>query len=91
MAVGTFSPRQSVSSHFLLKFFASKPIYYKKKDIPSDLYFHIFAKIIDIFAVSSRISLSTAVEVVKRCSLKFRVPEPIRQADIRSREWLRLS
>lgn len=40
-------------------------------------------------SIGHRISLRTAVEVVKRCSLEFRVPEPIRQADIRSREWLR--
>jgi len=42
-------------------------------------------------SVGHRISLATALEVVKRCSLEFRVPEPIRQADIKSREWLRES
>lgn len=35
-----------------------------------------------------RISLDSAIEVVKY-SCKFRVPEPIRQADIRSRAYLR--
>ncbi|GAB2222941.1 hypothetical protein Drorol1_Dr00017073 [Drosera rotundifolia] len=39
-------------------------------------------------SVGHRISLPTAVKVVK-LSCKYRVPEPIRQADIRSREYLR--
>jgi len=39
-------------------------------------------------SVGHRISLDTAVEVVRRCCL-HRVPEPVRQADIRSREHLR--
>ncbi|CAN4095586.1 unnamed protein product [Withania somnifera] len=38
-------------------------------------------------SVGHRISLDTAVEIV-RMSCRFRVPEPIRQADIRSRERL---
>ncbi|KAL2608199.1 hypothetical protein R1flu_026772 [Riccia fluitans] len=36
-----------------------------------------------------RISLETAVDVVKRCC-RHRIPEPVRQADMRSRERLRL-
>ncbi|KAL9259332.1 Endonuclease V-like protein [Drosera capensis] len=39
-------------------------------------------------SVGHRISLATAVKVVK-LSCKYRVPEPIRQADRRSREYLR--
>ncbi|KAG0616916.1 hypothetical protein M758_5G151300 [Ceratodon purpureus] len=39
-------------------------------------------------SVGHRISLDTAVEVVRRCCL-HRVPEPVRQADLRSREHLR--
>ncbi|GAB2250823.1 hypothetical protein Droror1_Dr00017073 [Drosera rotundifolia] len=39
-------------------------------------------------SVGHRISLPTAVKVVK-LSCKYRVPEPIRQADVRSREYLR--
>ncbi|XP_071730863.1 uncharacterized protein [Rutidosis leptorrhynchoides] len=39
-------------------------------------------------SVGHRVSLASAVEVVKR-TCKYRVPEPIRQADIRSREYLR--
>ncbi|KAG6546256.1 hypothetical protein Mapa_012295 [Marchantia paleacea] len=35
-----------------------------------------------------RISLETAIDVVKRCC-RHRVPEPVRQADMRSRERLR--
>ncbi|GBG24638.1 Endonuclease V [Hondaea fermentalgiana] len=35
-----------------------------------------------------RVSLETALEVVRRCSA-YRIPEPVRQADLRSREWLR--
>lgn len=40
-------------------------------------------------SIGHRINLSTAMEVVSKCSV-FRVPEPIRQADMRSREYLRL-
>jgi len=40
-------------------------------------------------SVGHGITLATAMEVVKRCSRNYRVPEPIRQADIKSREWLR--
>ncbi|KAG5573681.1 hypothetical protein H5410_063447 [Solanum commersonii] len=39
-------------------------------------------------SVGHRISLATAIEIV-RMTCRFRVPEPIRQADIRSRERLR--
>ncbi|KAJ1623080.1 endonuclease V [Pavlovales sp. CCMP2436] len=41
-----------------------------------------------IVSVGHGLSLSSAVELVRRCS-RHRVPEPIRQADLRSREWLR--
>ncbi|MFS7926688.1 putative deoxyribonuclease V [Helianthus anomalus] len=39
-------------------------------------------------SVGHRVSLASAVEVVKR-TCKYRVPEPIRQADIISRDYLR--
>ncbi|XP_064180391.1 endonuclease V-like [Anguilla rostrata] len=39
-------------------------------------------------SVGHRISLDTAVRLTQRCC-RYRVPEPIRQADIRSREYLR--
>ncbi|GFR44140.1 hypothetical protein Agub_g5306, partial [Astrephomene gubernaculifera] len=39
-------------------------------------------------SVGHRLSLKTAVELVRRCCL-HRVPEPVRQADLRSRQWLR--
>ena len=39
-------------------------------------------------SVGHGLSLSSALEVVRRCC-RHRVPEPIRQADLRSREWLR--
>ncbi|XP_009598510.1 uncharacterized protein [Nicotiana tomentosiformis] len=39
-------------------------------------------------SVGHRVSLATAIETVKM-TCRFRVPEPIRQADIRSREHLR--
>jgi deoxyinosine 3'endonuclease (endonuclease V) len=42
-------------------------------------------------SVGHGLSLKSAVEVVRRCCPRHRVPEPIRQADLRSREWLRLS
>mmetsp|Transcript_21526 Transcript_21526/g.38664 ORF Transcript_21526/g.38664 Transcript_21526/m.38664 type:complete len:328 (-) Transcript_21526:118-1101(-) len=37
-----------------------------------------------------RVSLKTALNVVHRCCA-FRIPEPVRQADLRSREWLRVN
>ncbi|XP_031984663.1 endonuclease V isoform X4 [Corvus moneduloides] len=39
-------------------------------------------------SVGHRVSLDTAVRLVRACC-RFRIPEPIRQADIRSREYLR--
>ncbi|EXB60456.1 Endonuclease V [Morus notabilis] len=39
-------------------------------------------------SIGHRMSLDTAVAIVKM-TCKYRVPEPIRQADIRSREYLR--
>ncbi|CAL8996703.1 unnamed protein product [Prunus brigantina] len=39
-------------------------------------------------SVGHRIALDTAIRIVKM-TCKFRVPEPIRQADIRSRDYLR--
>ncbi|KAL3844350.1 hypothetical protein ACJIZ3_001753 [Penstemon smallii] len=39
-------------------------------------------------SVGHRISLASAIEIVK-FSCKYRVPEPIRQADIRSKDFLR--
>ncbi|XP_056361668.1 endonuclease V isoform X3 [Oenanthe melanoleuca] len=39
-------------------------------------------------SVGHRVSLGTAVRLVRACC-RFRIPEPIRQADIRSREYLR--
>lgn len=39
-------------------------------------------------SIGHRVSLATAIEVVKM-TCKYRVPEPIRQADIRSRDYLR--
>ncbi|XP_068066011.1 endonuclease V isoform X3 [Anomalospiza imberbis] len=39
-------------------------------------------------SVGHRVSLGMAVRLVRACC-RFRVPEPIRQADIRSREYLR--
>ena len=38
-----------------------------------------------IISVGHRITLSTAIRVVKACILKFRIPEPIRCADLKSR------
>ncbi|CAL5421935.1 unnamed protein product [Camellia sinensis] len=39
-------------------------------------------------SVGHRVSLATAVEIAKM-TCKYRVPEPIRQADVRSRDYLR--
>ncbi|KAM7267855.1 hypothetical protein ACFE04_010021 [Oxalis oulophora] len=39
-------------------------------------------------SVGHRVSLDTAIKVVK-LTCKYRVPEPVRQADIKSREYLR--
>lgn len=40
-------------------------------------------------SVGHRISLETAIWVVMQCVVKYRIPEPTRQADIRSREEIR--
>ena len=42
-----------------------------------------------IISQGHRISLETAIEVVKLC-IKFRIPEPIRIADVRSRERVKI-
>uniref|UniRef100_A0A7S3EFW5 Endonuclease V n=1 Tax=Rhodosorus marinus TaxID=101924 RepID=A0A7S3EFW5_9RHOD len=39
-------------------------------------------------SIGNRISLDTAIQYVSECSL-YRVPEPIRQADLLSRQWIR--
>ena len=39
-------------------------------------------------SVGHRVSLDTAVRLVLKCS-RYRVPEPIRWADIKSREYIR--
>ncbi|KNC77308.1 hypothetical protein SARC_10231 [Sphaeroforma arctica JP610] len=41
-------------------------------------------------SVGSGISLLSAVALVRRCG-QFRVPEPVRQADLRSRHYLRMN
>lgn len=41
-------------------------------------------------SIGHRISLPTAVDLVHRCC-KYRIPEPVRQADIRSREKIRVN
>ena len=41
-----------------------------------------------VVSVGHGVRLDSAVALVKRCTIK-RVPEPVRQADLRSREWLR--
>ena len=41
-----------------------------------------------LVSVGHGFSLPTAVDLVRRCSTS-RIPEPVRQADLRSREWLR--
>ncbi len=38
-----------------------------------------------IISVGHRITLDTAIKVVKACIHKFRIPEPIRCADLKSR------
>lgn len=40
-------------------------------------------------SVGHRISLESAIKIVKSCVHKYRIPEPIRQADLRSREKVR--
>ena len=41
-----------------------------------------------VVSVGHGVSLSSAVALVWR-TCKHRIPEPVRQADLRSREWLR--
>lgn len=41
-----------------------------------------------LVSVGHGLSLQTAVAIVRRCTV-HRVPEPVRQADLRSRAWLR--
>ena len=41
-----------------------------------------------IVSVGHGLSLESAVDLVRHCSL-HRIPEPVRQADLQSREWLR--
>ena len=41
-----------------------------------------------IVSVGHGLSLDSAIELVRRCS-HHRIPEPVRQADLQSREWLR--
>ena len=38
-----------------------------------------------IISVGHRITLKTSIDVVKACIKKFRIPEPIRNADLKSR------
>ena len=42
-----------------------------------------------IISVGHRVNLETAVKVVKSCILKYRIPEPIRNADLKSRQKVR--
>ena len=39
-----------------------------------------------IVSVGHRVTLATALDATLACINKFRIPEPIRQADLRSRE-----
>lgn len=41
-----------------------------------------------IVSVGHGLSLETALDLVRRCC-RHRIPEPVRQADLQSREWLR--
>ena len=41
-----------------------------------------------IISIGHRISLDTAIDVVKSWIIGYRIPEPIRQADKRSRVWV---
>ena len=40
-------------------------------------------------SIGHKICLTTAVSIVKQCQIFSRIPEPIRQADLRSREYVR--
>lgn len=41
-----------------------------------------------VISVGHGITLDSALTIVRRCT-RHRIPEPVRQADLRSREWLR--
>ena len=41
-----------------------------------------------VVSVGHGLCLRSAIELVRRCT-RHRVPEPVRQADLQSREWLR--
>ena len=41
-------------------------------------------------SVGHRVSLDTSIKITKLCITKFRIPEPIRQADLRGREKVRV-
>jgi len=41
-------------------------------------------------SLGHKVDLQTAIEIVKR-SCKFRIPEPVRQADLLSREYIRMN
>ena len=41
-----------------------------------------------LVSIGHGLSLASALALVRRC-IKHRIPEPVRQADLRSREWLR--
>jgi len=42
-----------------------------------------------IISIGHRISLDTAINVVKACVKKVKIPEPIRRADLNSRDLVR--
>jgi endonuclease V len=42
-----------------------------------------------IVSQGHRVSLETAIAVTKACITKYRIPEPIRQADLRSRSLVK--
>lgn len=43
-----------------------------------------------VVSVGHGMCLESALTLVRRCT-RVRIPEPVRQADLRSREWLRLN
>ena len=49
---------------------------------------HLRSHLSVLWMAGHRVSLSTGIDLVKRCSL-HRIPEPIRQADLRSRCYTR--